>query len=430
MNIISRNQPCPCGSGKKYKLCCSAKQPAAIGAILDTEVFHLQQDILNFAIANYEHRIDNIIENILMHCQIEDEEQLNKAGLFIMLWTIFTLPFFENDKTILENYISKNYKKIKRPALKDAILTWQEATPSIYKVKEDHNSSLVIKNIFTNEEKQVFIENIKKVEEVEEKIDGHYVLGLVIEYQNRASFFTTYHLINDEQTVENIINFYNAEANDYPANNFVKRYFSDIVKFIFTTPQINIEEIDWETKEQKQVIELVINHLNLPIDMKKPIEGVAIALWKSYCDQTGAKFRNIANYAAALHYIVGYFYMFFGVDEPSKQEITQTYDVKMRSLTTTVNKLKDVLDEEISELIDNVMYGFEEDFEDEGYDDLFDDEDEWYDEDAEEDEDDFDLENLFQESDYKINDNESGKHKNSPIVDELALRRKAKKKTK
>lgn len=31
MVTISRNAPCPCGSGKKYKQCCLGKSPAAMG---------------------------------------------------------------------------------------------------------------------------------------------------------------------------------------------------------------------------------------------------------------------------------------------------------------------------------------------------------------------------------------------------------------
>ncbi len=29
MNKPSRNDPCPCGSGKKYKKCCELKKPAS-----------------------------------------------------------------------------------------------------------------------------------------------------------------------------------------------------------------------------------------------------------------------------------------------------------------------------------------------------------------------------------------------------------------
>jgi len=44
---IGRNQPCPCGSGKKYKLCCLGKQDDALGQ-MDLDCCFLENDELAF----------------------------------------------------------------------------------------------------------------------------------------------------------------------------------------------------------------------------------------------------------------------------------------------------------------------------------------------------------------------------------------------
>lgn len=41
---IGRNQPCPCGSGRKYKRCCGAETPSAGEAPFVYEVLEIEED--------------------------------------------------------------------------------------------------------------------------------------------------------------------------------------------------------------------------------------------------------------------------------------------------------------------------------------------------------------------------------------------------
>lgn len=46
MKKIGRNEPCPCGSGKKYKKCClQASQPAAGGTLIYTDLDELSNQV-------------------------------------------------------------------------------------------------------------------------------------------------------------------------------------------------------------------------------------------------------------------------------------------------------------------------------------------------------------------------------------------------
>ena len=44
---IGRNEPCPCGSGKKYKKCCLNK-PAQTGTLVYTELDQLSNSVLTY----------------------------------------------------------------------------------------------------------------------------------------------------------------------------------------------------------------------------------------------------------------------------------------------------------------------------------------------------------------------------------------------
>ena len=44
--MVGRNDPCPCGSGKKYKKCCERKDAVTVEDLLTDEMEHLLQTFL------------------------------------------------------------------------------------------------------------------------------------------------------------------------------------------------------------------------------------------------------------------------------------------------------------------------------------------------------------------------------------------------
>ena len=50
MKSVGRNESCPCGSGKKYKKCCGAKEAVSITHVIEGEVDDLQKRLIHFLI--------------------------------------------------------------------------------------------------------------------------------------------------------------------------------------------------------------------------------------------------------------------------------------------------------------------------------------------------------------------------------------------
>ncbi len=427
-----RNDQCRCGSGKKYKQCCASKTPANINQLVEADILELKQNILQFALTNYEEKINSCMDQFFGEVVIEDKEQFDRVGFMLMLWIVFSLPIAENQQTILETFIKKNRKKIKRPALREAIHQWQEAVPSIYKVvKEIDAVQLLVEDIFTKEEKQIQLLALKEGTVGDcEKLAGCYILGTVIQYRNSSIFFATFCKIENRDTIAELLTFYDFHADEYSPKQFVDQLFPEIIEIIFSEP-LNLDELSWDTDKQKQVIELIKEKLDFPADIQKPIESLVITLWKIYCTKTGGDIRSVSKYAAALHYIVGYFFIFFGEAEPTKKQLMKQYDVKMRTLTETIAMLEDVLDEDIECLLDDLTADFDEEFDDDDeldYDDLLIDEDDLFRESFSENDDEVKLHDLFEDLEDEFWDNPQKSSK--PIVDELALRRLAKAKNK
>jgi len=61
MGQVGRNDPCPCGSGKKYKKCCGKNNVVNIDRLLEREILAQQDKIIDFALINYGQEITEII---------------------------------------------------------------------------------------------------------------------------------------------------------------------------------------------------------------------------------------------------------------------------------------------------------------------------------------------------------------------------------
>ncbi|WNF36779.1 SEC-C domain-containing protein [Bacillaceae bacterium IKA-2] len=432
MKIVGKNERCSCGSGKKYKHCCANKNPAGITQHIDAELIELKQNILQFAVTNYQEDIDAYIDELLEDVFIEEDKTFDQVATLLMVWIIFWLPIVNNEQTILQTYIKKQDKKIKRSALIDALHSWDGVAPSIYKVVKDHNDVVDVEDIFTLEKQQINMFGLKEVLSPGKSLENCYVIGTVIEYRNRLLFFTVFQIIEDTTKIENILSFFEFHADVFTPKEFTGELFPDIIEIIYDEPimaPFDIDEIEWDNQQQEQVIELYKENLKLPEEMQTMIESVATTLWKTYCLKTGGNIRSIPKYTAALHYIVGYFYLFFGEDKLSKDEVCNLYGVKLRTLSETIKKLDDVLEDDVDSMLEELMFDFD--------DDLFLDEDEDEDEDVLlfeevglEETDSDEVTDLFQGLDDDIWKKSKKTSVSEPIVDELAKKREEKRRKK
>jgi hypothetical protein len=59
---ISRNAPCPCGSGRKYKHCCGKTKTVSLQSIVERELEECVFDVLAYAADRYEDEIVPFLE--------------------------------------------------------------------------------------------------------------------------------------------------------------------------------------------------------------------------------------------------------------------------------------------------------------------------------------------------------------------------------
>ncbi|MCX7784836.1 MAG: SEC-C metal-binding domain-containing protein [candidate division WOR-3 bacterium] len=113
MSQIGRNDPCPCGSGKKYKKCCLVNTNTEFGF----EEFvkgRLVQDLLKFAYANY--NIELHKAKLFFHQQMPTSEKmtpefLQLADINFWDWVVYDWVIdTKTKKTLIDLYIESGTK--------------------------------------------------------------------------------------------------------------------------------------------------------------------------------------------------------------------------------------------------------------------------------------------------------------------------------
>jgi len=157
MSKTSRNDPCPCGSGKKYKKCCLRKNEAVN---LEWARVRNSWESLNNKLSRFFNSDDwgDEFDHALMeyyHLEKEKEE-LPEIAEPINFFNWFVLDFFlEDDSRPIEIFIEKEFKSL--PLIEQQIINLlNESYISLYEVIEvvaDQGAHL--KDIFSEE--QVFV---------------------------------------------------------------------------------------------------------------------------------------------------------------------------------------------------------------------------------------------------------------------------------
>lgn len=135
MSKISRNDPCPCGSGKKYKKCCLQKSFTPVGKEESIKQ-KLVQDILKFLRKKYDDRLEDASDYFWDDFDPNKHPQyLQMADINFWEWLIHDYTFDEeNEKTLIDLFMENN----RRLTLDEhnVLTKMKNAVISLYEVQE------------------------------------------------------------------------------------------------------------------------------------------------------------------------------------------------------------------------------------------------------------------------------------------------------
>lgn len=118
--MVGRNDPCPCGSGKKYKKCCEGQNQVTSINVFQDEI----ENVLQTFYSNYPERKD--IREFISLVQMwapKLEKKLHKELVEAVALDEF---FFHKRPDIWTNFLAKTAKKAVRPAMIELLKTWEK----------------------------------------------------------------------------------------------------------------------------------------------------------------------------------------------------------------------------------------------------------------------------------------------------------------
>ncbi|REB07258.1 metal-binding protein [Sporosarcina sp. BI001-red] len=143
--MIGRNDPCPCGSGKKYKKCCAGKEELTVEVVQAEELERVLQSFYD----EYPKQKDF---DDYRKFAIQWKLPLSKAYSEEMIEAIALDEFFFHDRTdIWEGFVRKQLKKIVRPSVIKVLESWSVPQTLLGQVVKSEDSYLTVYDRLNNQ---------------------------------------------------------------------------------------------------------------------------------------------------------------------------------------------------------------------------------------------------------------------------------------
>ncbi|MED4455994.1 YecA family protein [Metabacillus fastidiosus] len=351
---ISRNGPCFCGSGEKYKKCCMKKNVVSLDSIRDGELNQFQYELLEFAMNHYGEELSEITEDIISDQFLDgDEEEL--ITFLLTVWGVFSFTI-DDGQTIIDQFITqkKNEKSIRMSSLTQ-LTDWKNTFPSLCEVTRIINErEIEVKDIFTNEKR-----NVKLIEKDDTIQKDGLIIGFLVPYGKHYSYFTIFLDFPADETPDILAEIYElydqAEYDDYSI--FMRDLFPAILmKMVLgeVEEELSMEQLRWDNPKYEETA-LLFQKMMEEEELPEQIAHIGVMFWYLYCKRESPSIRKPEIYAAALHYFVD-----INTPFPSfytDTELSDLYGVRLAAMLTAYRGLEDSLADEIQEMDHLLEYG-------------------------------------------------------------------------
>lgn len=143
--MVGRNDPCPCGSGKKFKKCCESTSAISIEEVQTEELERILQTFYD----EYPEKKDWPDFSELVKKWNEPLKQyLDQEMIEAIVLDEF---FFHYKPTIWTSYLEKQQKKVLRPSTLKVVEQWSEPRVFLGVVEKIEENYMTAKHILTNE---------------------------------------------------------------------------------------------------------------------------------------------------------------------------------------------------------------------------------------------------------------------------------------
>jgi hypothetical protein len=342
MSMIGRNDPCYCGSGKKYKKCCLHKEEQT------REVSFHQEGLIKFALENYQQDLAARTSQYVKKYPVGKDQEQTYANIAVC-WEVFCSEI-KDGKTPVELYVEKVKNSVK-PEVAKVLSGWTNTVPSLYIVVEQKTGFIfTVKDIWTEEMYDVTINAADKP-----KTDSA-LLGTLVSNGIDYEFYVGYvempisELPPLKEAVEKLQPL--AEAKEIFKKQFPAVLQLSLIDISAGVPQPKAQENPTEAEMPASKNDEASNELDekdekytavtelVKANAETEVVEEAEKLWSEYINESKPAIRKEEIYAAALDYLVSKDIR--GIAS-TQAETAKKYGVSPASLSSRYREMKELL---------------------------------------------------------------------------------------
>lgn len=256
--MVGRNDPCPCGSGKKYKKCCANKNEASVEQLVDEE---LELVIENAFVQDWP---DEVIREFECY-QVQWNKLLKKTfDKDRLLEIISEYVIFVARRDLWKRYLLKILNGTIRSSVRSVLEQWQDPVVLLGKVVNNSEDSVVVEEILGTERFQ-----LEKRAETP-TAEGAIFLGVVL--RDNRQWSDGIHVITGLLYLDNRNGLFEkdvvalAESSGIEnRNEFYKEHLLDIYNLLNKTIDMSVEETLFSeelTDLQRQAVSILEDHMD------------------------------------------------------------------------------------------------------------------------------------------------------------------------
>lgn len=343
MKNVGRNDPCPCGSGKKYKKCHGASNVIEMNPThYNVELVRLHLELVEFAVSEYENEMKNAMEKYVHPDLLDDIEYMEMFMDGLMAWVLLQEPIVGN-QTLFELYYKSQQNKIKNSRVKKTFAEWGNAVPSIFEVLSVTEECITVKDVRTKETYKISepMENESK--------EGNLLIGILIPYVQEHDFFcTALEFTHINQEVTNLVEMLSDEE--------MIRNYPDILSRAIVLETEPFEP-EWDNPLHEMVADLFARHVKEK-GAEENIISLGLYIWSIFTMKENPVFKKPEAYAAALDYVIQHEVLMYPFQ--SQKDLAEEYKVSATTISKHFRKIIEAIGQELEMGISEAMTVFDD----------------------------------------------------------------------
>lgn len=171
MSTVGRNEPCPCGSGKKYKKCCEKENVVNIDTLVSQELDVLQAQLYDYIATAQSTEMEESYHHYLAKMDLMQADPDIYEMAFVS-WYGATQKDAEGVR-LIERFVDKQLSTVTRPQTAEVLESWKNVRVTAGTVEKLDDNTLRVEEAITGDV-LIVTEKFGKLEE------NSFFLGLLL----------------------------------------------------------------------------------------------------------------------------------------------------------------------------------------------------------------------------------------------------------